>query len=153
MHPDPAIDFAGYHQSWQLIIKLAAHKNRKTKRCGYAFEAIKLDGDILFIGGANSGRKTQYLAVQEALVEAVLKAKDLRFWSIVIMSKYKRLAQICDHTSRPSWQEQALTSDLYQLQQLGLITHVLFVPKVAVLHVSELTIRVANYPGQFCYMY
>ena len=86
-------------------------------------------------------------------MEAVLKAKDLRFWSIVIMSKYKRLAQICDHTSRPSWQEQALTSDLYQLQQLGLITHVLFVPKVVVLHVSELTIRVANYPGQFCYMY
>jgi len=42
---------------------VAAYRFRKSKRCGYAFEGVKLDGNILFTGGANSGRQTQYLAI------------------------------------------------------------------------------------------
>ena len=110
---------------------MAAHRNRRSKRCGFAFEAIKLNGDTLFKGGANSGRHSQYMAAQEALVEAILKAKDLGFYRIIIMSN-RRLVQICSHTNNPSWQDQALLSDLYQLQQQGLITHVLFVPKLVI---------------------
>ena len=39
-------------------IKVAASRNRRTKRCGYAFEARKMDGTLLFRGGASSGRQT-----------------------------------------------------------------------------------------------
>ena len=119
------------NQNWQVLIKVAAHRNRRSKRCGFAFEAIKLNGGTLFKGGANSGRHSQYMAAQEALVEAILKAKDLGFYRIIIMSN-RRLVQICSHTNNPSWQDQALLSDLYQLQQQGLITHVLFVPKLVI---------------------
>ena len=94
---------------------MTAYRNRKSKRCGYAFEAIKLDGSILFIGGVSSGRQTQCLIPQEALVEAMIKAKDLGFSKIIIMSNKIRLVQLCSYTRKPSWQEQTLTLDLLQL--------------------------------------
>ena len=49
------------HQNWQVLIKVAAYRNRKSRRCGFAFETIKLSGGTLFKGGANSGRKSQYM--------------------------------------------------------------------------------------------
>ena len=38
-------------------------RNRRKKRCGYAFEARKMDGTLLFRGGASSGRQTQHLVI------------------------------------------------------------------------------------------
>ena len=49
------------HQNWQVLIKMAAYKNRKSRIYGFAFKAIKLNGGTLFKGGANSGRKSQYM--------------------------------------------------------------------------------------------
>ena len=135
------------NQNWQILIKVAAYRNRKSKRCGYAFEGIKLDGSTLFTGGASSGRQTQCLAVQEALAEVLIKAKDTGIKRIIILSNDRRLTQICNYTRKPSWQEQTFTLDLLQLQQQGLITHVLFVPKIVISNVLKLATR---FPIHFC---
>ena len=65
------------HQNWQILIKVVVDRNRKAGKYGFAFEATTLDGSTLFKGGANSGRQSIYMATQEALVESILKAKDL----------------------------------------------------------------------------
>ena len=140
------------HQNWQILIKVAVDRNRKVGRYGFSFEATTLEGSTLFKGGANSGRQSIYIATQEALVKSILKAKALGFCKILVLCNNKKLVQACNQTSNPSWQDQALLSDLYQLQKQSLIVCMFFVPRLVISHVLNLTTRVANYPGQFCYM-
>ena len=140
------------HQNWQILIKVAVDRNRKVGIYGFSFEATTLEGSTLFKGGANSGRQSIYIATQEALVKSILKAKDLGFCKILVLCNNKKLVQACNQTSNPSWQDQALLSDLYQLQQQSLIIYMLFVPRLVISHVLNLATRAANYPGQFCSM-
>lgn len=140
------------HQSWQVLIKVAADKNRKARRYSFAFEATTLDGSTLFKIGANSGRQSVYMVTQEALVESILKAKNLGFCRILVLSNNKRLIRTCNQSNNPSWQDQALLSDLYQLQQQSLIIYVIFVPRLVISHVLNLATRATDCPGQFCYM-
>ena len=63
-------------QNWQLLIKVATTKNKRTRRSGFAVEARSLDGSILFRRGASSGENTEHQA-QEALLLALMKARDL----------------------------------------------------------------------------
>ncbi|KAK9997098.1 hypothetical protein SO802_021784, partial [Lithocarpus litseifolius] len=49
---------------WQTIIKVAAYGHRRTRRYGYAFEAIDLEGTRLFIGASSSGRQSVVLTYQ-----------------------------------------------------------------------------------------
>ena len=49
-HQKPKPKIPILNQSWQILIKVAASRNRRTKRCGYAFEARKMDGTLLFRG-------------------------------------------------------------------------------------------------------
>lgn len=81
------------HQSWQILIKVAASGNRKAPRYGFAFEANTLDGSTLFKGGANSGRQSIYMATQETLIEFILTAKDLGFCRILVLCNKKKLVQ------------------------------------------------------------
>lgn len=78
------------HQNWQAIIKVATYRNRRSKRCRYAFEAITMDGINLFIEGASSGRQSQHLANQEAVVEAIIKANEIDLSRIIIMCNCRK---------------------------------------------------------------
>ena len=77
------------HQNWQLIIKVAASRNRRTRRYGYAFEATTMDGITLFRGAANSGRQSVYMVTQEAMVEALFIAKDHGFCRMLVLCTIK----------------------------------------------------------------
>ena len=66
-------------QNWQLLIKVAATKSKRTRRSGFSFEARSLDGSILFRGGVSSGVKSRHQATQEALLLALMKAKDMGY--------------------------------------------------------------------------
>lgn len=81
------------HQNWQAIIKVVAYRNRRSRRCRYAVEAITMDGINLFTG-ASSGRQTQHLANQEAVVEAMIKANEVGLRRIIIMCNCRRTLQI-----------------------------------------------------------
>lgn len=67
------------HNEWKLLIKVVGYRKRSSKRSGYAYEAKNLEGITIFAGGASCGRKPYSLAIQDALVEAMIKAKDLGF--------------------------------------------------------------------------
>ena len=77
------------HQNWQILIKVAASRNRKTKRFGFAFEATSMAGVTTFRGAANSGRQSIYMVTQEAMVEAIFKAKDHGFSRILVLCNHK----------------------------------------------------------------
>ncbi|KAL0006647.1 hypothetical protein SO802_008149 [Lithocarpus litseifolius] len=92
------------NQRWQIIIKVAAHKNRRS-RSGYAFEAKSMESGVLFTGGVSKGRKKPYLVLLDAVGEAILRAKELGFNKIIILSNSKRFEQICNGAKKPTWQE------------------------------------------------
>lgn len=97
---------------WHIMLKMAANKNRKSKRSGYAFETKTLEGNILFTGGASSGKKPQHLAIQDATREAIVKDAELGYYRILIVSNSKGLVQVCNRSRNLSWLEQTLISDL-----------------------------------------
>jgi len=70
-NPKPSI--SNLTQNWQVLIKVVASRNRRAKRCGFAFKARRMDGALLVRGGASCGRPTQYPVAQETLVEALIK--------------------------------------------------------------------------------
>ena len=98
-------------------MKVAAHKNRRSKRSGYAYEAKTLEGNELFSGGASCGRKTQQLAIQDAVGEAILKAMQMGYNKILILSNNNRLVQLCNQGKDPTWIEQNFVADLNHFQQ------------------------------------
>lgn len=59
---------------WQLLLKLDSSRNRKIKLCIY--EAKNRIGDRVFVGCNSSSSKNTYRPIQEALMEAVLKARS-----------------------------------------------------------------------------
>ena len=120
------------------MLKVAAPKNRRSKTSGYAFKAKTLEGNVLFTGGASSGRKPHHLAIQDVVGEAIFKAMELGYNRILILSNSKGLVQVRNRARNPTWLEQTLISDLNQFQQQGLATHYLFVPKEVISHVIDL---------------
>lgn len=134
------------NQEWQLILKVTAYKYRSSKRSGYAYEAKTLDGNELFSGGASCGRKTQQLAIQDAVGEAILKAMQMGYNRILVLNNNSRLVQICNQGKNLTWTEQNLVADLTHLQQLGLTTHYLFVPKDIISHVIDLAVITTCFP-------
>ena len=70
---------------WNLIINIAGVRSKKT-RSAYAYEAKNLQGEIMFYGVASSAENSAYGAAQEALVEAALKARNIGFHCVLLLS-------------------------------------------------------------------
>lgn len=138
------------NQRWQIIIKVAAHKNRRSWRSGYAYEAKSMEGRVLFTGGVRKGRKTPYLVLQDAMGEAIFKAKELGFNKVIILSNSKRLGQICNGSKKPTWQEHTLVTDLNQLQQQGLSTLFFCFPRLVLSRVVDLAYITTCFPVHLC---
>lgn len=67
------------------------------------YEAKDMDGRVLFLGGASKGRKPLYLVILEAVSEATIRAKELGFKKLIILSNGRRLEQICNKSKTPTW--------------------------------------------------
>ena len=91
------------NQGWQVIIKVAAFKNKKTKRSGWAYEVKTMDGTVILRGGESIGRKSSYQSSQEAVKEANFKSQELGFSKMLILFNTKRLVQICNQRRNPNW--------------------------------------------------
>ena len=74
------------NRDWQLLITIDDHRHRNTKRVRYAFVAINKEGNKIFLGCNSNGKSSPALAVQEALVEELLQAKELGFLHIVVFT-------------------------------------------------------------------
>nr|POE94138.1 hypothetical protein CFP56_17469 [Quercus suber] len=82
--------------SIQIIIKVAAHRNRRSRRSGYAYEARDIEGRVIFTGGASKGRQIPHITLLEVVSEAIYRAKNLGFSEVIILSNSRRLVQICN---------------------------------------------------------
>lgn len=79
------------NQGWQVIIKVAACRNRKTKRSGWAYAVIIMDGAVILRGEESNGRKSSYQSSQEIVKEAIFRSKELGFSKVSILCNTKRL--------------------------------------------------------------
>ena len=138
------------NQEWQLVIKVAAFTNRKTKRSGYAFEAITVAGRNLFTGGASCGEKSYCLAIQDAVGESMVKALELGYNRLLFLNCCKGLTQVCNQNREPSSLEKNLLLDLNQFRAQGLTTNFLFVPRDVVAHVIDLAYVTTCFPVHRC---
>ena len=59
----------------------------------------------MFSGGVSCAAALVFEAVQEALVEAAIKAKSLGFFRILFLCSSERIVQVFNLESFPSWQE------------------------------------------------
>ena len=66
---------------------------------------------------ATSGASTANAATQEAVVEDAVKAKWLGCCRILFMCNGKRVAQVCNFSCTPSWQEKIMVADTSNLMQ------------------------------------
>ena len=138
------------NQDWQLVIKVAASVNRKTKRSGYAYEATKVDGSNVFIGGTSCGRKPFCLAIQDAVGESIIKALEMGYSRILVLTNCKGLSQVCKLYKQPSWHQRTLIADLNHFRNQGLHLDFLFVPRYVVGHVYDLAFITTCFPVHRC---
>ena len=108
-------------EPWQLIIKIAGAKLKKTKRIAYAYEAKNLQGEIMFSGVASCAASSAYGAALEALVEAALKARNMGFHRVIFLSSSKSIVQMSNRERAPNWQEKTVAVDLIFLHHNGLL--------------------------------
>ena len=78
-------------EPWQLIIKIASAKLKKTGRSAYAYEAKNLQREIMFSGVASCAASSAYWAALTALVEVALKARNMGFHRVIFLSNSKSL--------------------------------------------------------------
>ena len=55
------------------------------------YEARDMEGRVIFTGGTSKGRQSPYIALLEAVSEAVFKAKNLGVHEIIILTNSRRL--------------------------------------------------------------
>ena len=99
--------------TWQIIIKIASAR-RKKFGTAYAFEAKNKGGE--FRGIRSCAAISMVDALQEALVEASIKASSLGYQQILLLSCCKKLVQVCNRRRTPDWKESIMMVDLSHLQ-------------------------------------
>ena len=109
-----------------------------------------MEGRFISTGGASKGRQIPYIALLEAVSEAVFKAKNLGVHDIIILTNSRRLEQICNNARTPIFQELTLCSDLTQFQQQGLITFSFVVPNFVLSRVLDLAFITTCFPVHLC---
>ena len=88
-------------------------------------------------------------AVHEAIVEAAVKAKNLGYQQILMLSNCKKLVQVVDKKRAPDWKERTLMADMSSLQQMGLDCRLIFVSKVILNYVWSLAVLATEEPNYY----
>lgn len=105
-----------------------------------------MQGNLDFTGISSCVATHVNQAVQEAMVEVAVKARNLGYGCILFQSDSKRTVQVANNARPPCWQEQNLMPDLLYLYQNGLMFHPCFVTRVIVCNVYNLANQVASMP-------
>lgn len=83
------------------------------------------------------------LTIQEAMIEAAIKARGLGYNFLLFLSNSKRSVLVSNRIWRPNWQERILLDDWSNLVNSNLVYHSVHVPKVVIRNVSFLA-KLAN---------
>ena len=123
---------------WQLIIKVAAARDKRHNRTGLAYEAKSIQGVVVVQGITSSTGKLISIAIQEAMIEAAVKARSLWFNQFLFLCGSKRAVNVTNGFWPPSWQERVLLTDWSSLAQNDVYFHSIYVPRIANSYVSNL---------------
>ena len=109
-----------------------------------------MDGSNVFIGGTSCGRKPFCLAIQDAVGESIVKALEMGYSRILVLTNCKGLSQVCKLYKQPSWHQKTLIADLNHFRNQGLHLDFLFVPRYVVGHVYDLAFITTCFPVHRC---
>lgn len=87
---------------WQLLIKVAGVRKKRTRRCGFAYEAINLQGTVLFHSVSTCASSSTFSAIQEAMVVAAMKARNFGFTHVLFLSDNKRSICVTNREVAPN---------------------------------------------------
>lgn len=118
-----------------MIIRVASVRSKRYRKCSYAYEARGIQGEVVLWGAANSTAKTKYGALQEAMVESVIKAMQHGFHTLLFLTTCRRLSQVLGQVTKPDLFEMTMLADISHLQQNGLIFKMYIVPRIVLAHV------------------
>lgn len=90
------------------------------------------------------------LIIQEAMVEAAIKARGLGYNFLLFLSDSQRLVLVSNRKCRPKWQERVLMEDWSNLVQFDLVYHFVYVPKVVLSNVIFLAKLASEMPIGHC---
>lgn len=79
------------------------------------YEARNVQGNCIFMGTFIRAAKSAFGATQEALMDAIMKAKSLGYRRILVLSDSSRLVRVSNLVQTPNWQEQTMVSDILSL--------------------------------------
>ena len=102
---------------WDLLIKIAGLRKRRTIRIAFAYKAINLQGFAIFLSGTSCVAANTSAAIQEAFVEIALKTKRLGFYKFLFLCSNNSVVQACNSICTNRWQEMAMVADLRTSQQ------------------------------------
>lgn len=110
-------------------------------------------GNVIFGGYQSSRAKTPSRAMQEVLMEAILKARELVFSIILILTKSRNLAKICNGRCKPHWLDKAMVADLTFLEQQGMLFHTIYVPNFVLYPLVKLAAIASRFPVHHHWVY
>ena len=92
----------------------------------------------IFRGCNRNGFDTPLTATKEAPVGALLKAKELGFHHIIVLTRCKYVKEVCNNKRKPFWQDLMMLTDLKALQQQGMKFSIMLVPRVILSDVDDM---------------
>ncbi|KAF3946252.1 hypothetical protein CMV_027461 [Castanea mollissima] len=120
---------------WQIILKVSGARLNRTRRYSFAYEAVNMQGVIVFFGVASSAARSKGGAMFEAMVDAAIRAKHHGFQYILFLGDDRRVVQAFRKKRSSDWLDNTRLADLNTLTQSGLVCNMLFVPHIIVNHV------------------
>ncbi|XP_075661291.1 uncharacterized protein LOC142631096 [Castanea sativa] len=130
------IGFRSVRQSaageWQRILKLVDSRSKVPHRYGAAYEVVTVQGEKVFFGVISSNARTSIRALLEAMLKAVLTAKEQGFQLVLVLSNSRSLLQTYKRKSALDWLDSTRLADLCFLNQNGFFCDVFWVPSVVV---------------------
>ena len=135
---------------WQLIIKIVGVKQKRLNRAGIAYEAKSMNEDTIMQRVSSYTVKPVLVTIQEAMLEATIKARNLGYTHFLFLSDSRRAVQVFNMECIPNWQEKILLTDWIHPSLKDCTYHSLFVPKFVNNHVNKLAKLATIMPIHSC---
>ena len=89
-------------ETWQLTVKVVGARLKKLNKSGYAYEAKTTQGDTILQLISSYTGQTVPVIIQEAMLEATIKARDLGYKYVLFLTDSRRAVQVNNNKITPS---------------------------------------------------
>ena len=75
---------------------------KRLNRSGFTFKAKNLQGNVILQGVSSYTGKTLPLIIQEAMLEAAMRARELGYYNLLFLSDSNRAVQVTNKKWTPT---------------------------------------------------